>query len=184
MVKHDPTDAELRHLMDVAYRAAFRLLGSATDAEDVAQSAVVATVLRWSTVSAYADAWTARIAINGALGQLRTARRRAAFEQPTEGAMAEAVSLRVDLRRALRSLPRRQREAVALRYLADLPVAAVAATMGISEGAVKTHAHRGLAALRETLGTDLVRAESAEETDPARMVADTERQVSNVRTAR
>jgi DNA-directed RNA polymerase specialized sigma24 family protein len=143
MVKHDPTDAELRHLMDVAYRAAFRLLGSATDAEDVAQSAVVATVLRWSTVSAYADAWTARIAINGALGQLRTARRRA-----------------------------------------DLSVAAVAATMGISDGAVKTHAHRGLAALRETLGTDLVRAESAEETDPARPVADTERQVSDVRTAR
>ena len=52
----------------------------------------------------------------------------------------------------LRSLPRRQREAVALRYLADLPEAAVAAHLGCSVGAVKQHTHRGLAALRRAAG--------------------------------
>ena len=59
---------------------------------------------------------------------------------------------RVDLVRALRALPRRQREVVALRYLADRPEAEVADLLGCSAGAVKQHAHRGLAALRARLG--------------------------------
>ena len=49
---------------------------------------------------------------------------------------------------ALRRLPRRQREVVTLRYLADVPEAEVARLLGISAGSVKTHASRGLAALR------------------------------------
>jgi len=48
---------------------------------------------------------------------------------------------------ALGALPRRQREAVVLRYYADLSETETAAAMGISEGAVKNHAHRGMAAL-------------------------------------
>jgi DNA-directed RNA polymerase specialized sigma24 family protein len=38
-----------------------------------------------------------------------------------------------------------------LRFLADLPEATVAATLGCSVGAVKQHAARGLAALRNSL---------------------------------
>lgn len=57
----------------------------------------------------------------------------------------------VELVAALRSLPRRQREVVALRYLADLPEAEVAALLGCAPGTVKQHAHRGLAALRRSL---------------------------------
>ena len=52
----------------------------------------------------------------------------------------------------LRSLSRRQREVVALRYLADLPEADVARALGCSVGTVKQHASRGLAALRVALG--------------------------------
>ncbi len=52
---------------------------------------------------------------------------------------------------ALRSLPDRQREVLALRYYLDLSEAEIAATLGISSGSVKTHAHRGLAALAEQL---------------------------------
>jgi RNA polymerase sigma factor (sigma-70 family) len=48
---------------------------------------------------------------------------------------------------ALRALPRRQREVLALRYYLDLSEAEIAATLGISAGSVKTHAHRGLDAL-------------------------------------
>ena len=52
---------------------------------------------------------------------------------------------------ALRALPARQREAILLRYYADLPEAEIAATMGISRGAVKAHTARGMAALRAAL---------------------------------
>jgi RNA polymerase sigma factor (sigma-70 family) len=51
----------------------------------------------------------------------------------------------------LRTLPTRQREALVLRYYADLSEAEIADVMGISRGAVKSHAARGLAALRQQL---------------------------------
>jgi len=52
---------------------------------------------------------------------------------------------------ALRELPGRQREAIVLRYYADLSEAEIAATMRISRGAVKSHTARGMAALRAAL---------------------------------
>ncbi len=52
---------------------------------------------------------------------------------------------------ALRGLPVRQREALVLRYYLDLPEAQIAATMGISKGAVKSHTARAIASLRATL---------------------------------
>jgi RNA polymerase sigma factor (sigma-70 family) len=58
---------------------------------------------------------------------------------------------RVDLQRALLELSPKQREVVVLRYVVDLPEAAVAESLGCSVGTVKTHASRGLAALRRSL---------------------------------
>lgn len=52
---------------------------------------------------------------------------------------------------ALRTLPDRQREAVVLRYYADLSEADIATTMGISRGAVKSHTARAMAALKSIL---------------------------------
>lgn len=52
---------------------------------------------------------------------------------------------------ALRCLPPRQRECLVLRYYADLSEAQIAETMKISPGAVKSHASRGMAALRARL---------------------------------
>jgi RNA polymerase sigma-70 factor (sigma-E family) len=52
---------------------------------------------------------------------------------------------------ALRDLPDRQREAIVLRYYADLSEAEIAAAMKISRGAVKSHTARGMAALRAAL---------------------------------
>jgi RNA polymerase sigma-70 factor (sigma-E family) len=52
---------------------------------------------------------------------------------------------------ALRTLPARQREALVLKYYADLSEAQIAITMGISKGAVKSHTARAMAALRVTL---------------------------------
>ena len=63
----------------------------------------------------------------------------------------ETVSTRDDHRRivdALRTLPRRQRDCLALHYLLELPVAAIADTLDLSPNSVKTHLKRGLASLR------------------------------------
>ena len=54
----------------------------------------------------------------------------------------------------MRALPQRQREVLALRYYLDLSEAEIADTLGISRGAVKSHASRGAAALRELLKGD------------------------------
>jgi RNA polymerase sigma factor (sigma-70 family) len=52
---------------------------------------------------------------------------------------------------ALRALPRRQREAVVLRYYGDLSDAQVAAAMGVSTGAAQRHAARAMAPMRAVL---------------------------------
>jgi len=52
---------------------------------------------------------------------------------------------------ALRRLPQRQREVLVLRYYLDLSEAQIAHTLGVSRGAVKSHASRGMSALRLSL---------------------------------
>jgi RNA polymerase sigma factor (sigma-70 family) len=52
---------------------------------------------------------------------------------------------------ALRGLPDRQRQALVLRYYADLSEAQIAEMMGISKGAVKSHTARGMSSLRAVL---------------------------------
>jgi RNA polymerase sigma factor (sigma-70 family) len=60
---------------------------------------------------------------------------------------ATQLAQRSELFTAFGELPRRQREVLALRYYLDLSVADAAKTLGISEGAVRSTASRGLAAL-------------------------------------
>jgi RNA polymerase sigma-70 factor (sigma-E family) len=66
-----------------------------------------------------------------------------------QGAIAQLE--RRDVIAALQALPARQREALVLRYYADLPEAQIAKMMGISKGAVKSHTARGMASLRAVL---------------------------------
>jgi RNA polymerase sigma-70 factor (sigma-E family) len=58
---------------------------------------------------------------------------------------------RAEVIRGLRSLPPRQREAIVLRYYGDLSETEIASAMGCSNGAVKSHIHRGMAALAKSL---------------------------------
>jgi RNA polymerase sigma-70 factor (sigma-E family) len=66
-----------------------------------------------------------------------------------QGAIAEFE--RTAVVSALRTLPLRQREALVLRYYADLSEAQIASAMGISRGAVKSHTARGMSSLRTVL---------------------------------
>jgi RNA polymerase sigma factor (sigma-70 family) len=94
------------------------------------------------------------VASNLALDVLRArtrATRRNAKLIMNETAAAAPVDDRLDLYAALATLPRRQRETVVLRYLGDLSEAQTADLLGCSVGSVKTHASRGLAALKEVL---------------------------------
>ncbi len=76
---------------------------------------------------------------------------RAIVNDPPERSVDDGsmmAALRVTLAKQLESLPRRQRDVVELRYLADLTEVQVAALLGVSQGSVKRHAQRGLSALR------------------------------------
>lgn len=143
-------DDEFDELADLAYQTAFRILGSRSEAEDVAQDTMVKAYLRWGRVQSHARPWVCRVAVNGSLGIVRRRRRRHTATE-RHGGPATDVADRVDLQRLLTSLSRRQRDVVVLRYLADLSEAEVAEELGISVGTVKTHAHRGLEALRQHL---------------------------------
>jgi RNA polymerase sigma-70 factor (sigma-E family) len=147
----DFDDDRVVGLHQLAYRVAYRILGQRAEAEDVAQEAVARAYASWRRIGGYADAWTSRVATNLALDEARR-RSRQRLPQADEATSDRWADDRVDLQRALRTLPRRQREVVVLRYLADLPEERVAGALGCSVGSVKTHGSRGLRALRLVLG--------------------------------
>jgi RNA polymerase sigma factor (sigma-70 family) len=156
-------DDQFAELFGLAYRVAYRIVGSREDASEIAQETMARAERRWPRLADRPHGWVARVASNQAIGYWRRARRRQTtlLADPGNGdrhttppAIDQATERweRVDLVRALQALPRRQREVVILRYLADRAEAEVAAVLGCSAGSVKTHATRGLAALRATLG--------------------------------
>lgn len=75
-------------------------------------------------------------------------------DAPSAAETAEEHAERESVVEALRALPRRQRDCVTLRYYYDMPVAEIAATLGLSVNTVKTHLQRGLDALGATLEAD------------------------------
>jgi RNA polymerase sigma factor (sigma-70 family) len=144
-----------------AFIVAFRLLGSEADAVDTAQEACARALVRWNRVSRHPNpmAWVARVSANLAMDVHRrraTARRKMTLEVESHdtGNGGFGDGERVDLRRALDTLPRRQRQVVLLRYVADLSDEAVAAELGCSARNVRSLAARGLAALRTHLGVE------------------------------
>ena len=134
-------------------------------AEEVVQEAFVAVHGRWSRLREpdLALAYLRQAVVNRSRSALRHravvqrhADRRTA---PLVEAGADQAALVGDRRAAvldaLRELPQRQREVLALRYYLDLSEAEIADALGISRGAVKSHASRGAAALRLLLQGDL-----------------------------
>jgi RNA polymerase sigma factor (sigma-70 family) len=145
---------QFSELHRVGYRAAYAVLGRRADAEDCTQEALARALVRWNRVHAYAPAWIARVTTNLALDRTRQTNRLDAGSSVGEVADQHdpVAERRRDLVVALRALPKRQREAVALRYLADLPENQTATAMGCSIGTVKSNTAKGLQRLRLDLG--------------------------------
>lgn len=101
-------------------------------------------------------AWLFGIARNAALDELRRRRRLAALvcdpraeEEPEFEDGAEVALRRTAVRAALRQLPARERELVALKFHAGLTNGEVARVLGVSESAVGTRLHRVIKKLRK-----------------------------------
>ena len=142
-------------------RLAAMLVGDVGTAEEVVQDAFVAVHARWRRLRDpdRALAYLRQSVVNGARSVLRhrqvVARHLARQPKPIDAAPADDRAGDLDRRRAvldaLRDLPPRQREVIALRHYLQLSEAEIADALGISRGAVKSHASRGAASLRDHL---------------------------------
>lgn len=136
---------------------AYVLCGDMGRAEDLTQEAFAAAYRSWPKISGYEDAgaWVRRVVANKAtsLRRTRSAEARALLrfsgrraETNPEGRDEDEVWI------AVRALPRRQAQVVALTFLNDLDASEVARVLQCGEATVKTHLHRAKATLAERLG--------------------------------
>lgn len=138
---------------DQLLRFCWMLTLDADDAADLAQEAMERALERWPKLDAPDQnpaGWVRTVAVNLSRSRLRRLRRFAALKPRLAAASsANTVASDPDLAAALAGLAIRQRQVVALRYWADLPLRECADVMGVSLGTVKQHlarAHQKLAA--------------------------------------
>lgn len=140
-------------------RLALLLVRDAATAEEVVQDAFVAMHGGWCRLrdTEKALSYLRHSVMNRSRSVLR---HRAVVDKHAQEPLPDAPSAeqgaialleRSTVIGALRALPARQREALVLRYYADLSEADIATAMGISRGAVKSHTARGISALRTVL---------------------------------
>jgi RNA polymerase sigma-70 factor, ECF subfamily len=133
------------------------LTGSASDADDLVQEAFATAYRRWSEIAAYDDplAWVRKVMINNAMSGGRRLRREvvamARFGNSPKPPAPEIDAADRELWTLVSKLPKQQAVAIALHYVDDLSVEAMATVMGCSAGTVKTHLSRGRHALASQL---------------------------------
>ncbi|WP_445526668.1 SigE family RNA polymerase sigma factor [Streptomyces cyslabdanicus] len=137
-------------------RTALLLTGDYHEAEDLVQTTLAKVYARWGRVPPDdVDFYVRRSLVNNNLSRIR--RRRVTHllmpflperMQQSDSGHAESVERRAALTQALATLSARQRTVLVLRYWEDLSETDIAELLGCSLGTVKTHARRGLAALR------------------------------------
>jgi RNA polymerase sigma-70 factor (sigma-E family) len=145
-------------------RLAALLVRHSGEAEEIVQDAFVAMHGRWRRLRDpdRALAYLRRSVVNAARSAQRhhnvadrhlgveSGSRDARRASPSAEQHALTGETRTEVLRALDGLPQRQREVLVLRYYSDLAEHDIAATLGISGGTVKSHASRGLRALRSS----------------------------------
>lgn len=136
-------------------RLAVLLVQDTAVAEEVVQDAFVAIHRRWGRLrdTDKALSYIRQAVVNRSRSALRRrgTEQRHAATQRLDIAYEPDPARRLVVLDALKTLPQRQREVIALRYYVDLDEATIATTLGISRGAVKSHAARATATLRQLL---------------------------------
>lgn len=138
------------------------ITGDPVGAEDAVQEAVARAWLHKQPIDSL-PAWVVSVALNlrrsswRRIGAERRALERLEAPWSSDGPNPDAV----DVRRALATLPRRQREVAVLRYLLGMDTREVAAALGISEGTVKN----SLSKARDALAVRLVVHEEVPDAD-------------------
>jgi len=133
--------------------------GSRAEAEEVVQEAFVRLLSRWPVVSRYdnPEAWVRMVAfrlLSNRHRRARIARRVVGRVGPAQHSPPAGAD-RVDVRRALAALPLTQRQVVVLHHLLDLPVAEIAAELGLPVGTVKSRLSRARDTLSHLLGEEV-----------------------------
>ncbi|MGD2100971.1 MAG: sigma-70 family RNA polymerase sigma factor [Acidimicrobiia bacterium] len=149
---------------EVAFRVAYLVTGTAADAEDATQEALMKAyrmIHRFNPERPFRP-WLLRIVGNEARNRRRSEGRRAVYENRAAGRrevgldQPETVAARLDtgerLIEAVNRLPERERLVIGLRYFLDLSERETAQAIGIPRGTVKSRLARGLDRLRAEIG--------------------------------
>jgi RNA polymerase sigma-70 factor (ECF subfamily) len=140
--------------LQVARRTALGVLGDAEAAADIAQDVAITAVRGAGSLRdpAALDGWVHRIAVRAALREARRAGRRRAAERaghdPPQAALDDDLAGSLAL---LEGLPARQRAALTLRYVHDLPDDAIASALRCRTGTVRSLLSRGREAVRAAI---------------------------------
>jgi RNA polymerase sigma-70 factor (ECF subfamily) len=155
-------EVAIREFLHTSYPRLVAAVALTSGSRPAAEDAVQEALLRAWERSEKGDeidsleAWVTTVALNlarSALRRIRSERRaRARFASSTVGQPPTAD--RIDVDRALATLPRRQREVAVLRYYLQLSTREVALALELDEGTVKSTLVRARAALARALGID------------------------------
>jgi RNA polymerase sigma-70 factor (ECF subfamily) len=147
---------------EVFYEAQYRpvlaacatMCGDLEQARDATDEAFVRALERWSNVAGMLSpgGWVQTVALNCLRRSLRRRTFHPRLRRPAEEPTEEMVLPDLDLWDAVRRLPARQQTAVVLRYVHDLPEAAVAESMGLSRRSASSALSAARARLRAELG--------------------------------
>ena len=148
-------ERELRSVIGLAYA----LSGSRSAAEDLAQDAFVAAHKNWGKISQYdkPEAWVRRVVANLSVSRFRktiSEAKAVARLNRDQHVLPELPGEADEFWAAVRSLPKRQAQSIALHYLEDRPVTEIAEILQCSPSTVKVHLHKGRAGLASRLGLD------------------------------
>jgi RNA polymerase sigma-70 factor (ECF subfamily) len=134
------------------------LVGDRSQAEDLAQDAFAAAYRHWATVSQYDEpgAWVRRVVANRAASsvrrRVREGRAIARLGRRRHPNRTDPPVERNEFWTAVRSLPKRQAQCVALFYLDDRSVSDIASLLELAASTVRVHLHQGRIELGRRLG--------------------------------
>jgi RNA polymerase sigma-70 factor (ECF subfamily) len=156
----EPFDGFYRREFRKVVALAYALSGSRSGAEDLAQDAFMAAYRDWDRIGRYEDpgSWVRRVVANRSVSafrrrvaELRAVARLVGAASTTPTELDPAAG---DVWTAVRRLPRRQAQVVALRYLEDRSIEDIASILECSAGAVKQHLFRARQTLADHLGEE------------------------------